>query len=61
MNESICGNCIHFHRVSGAESGECHRYAPRPLAGGTGTGWTDWAWPSLATTESCGEHVKDDA
>ena len=38
--------------------GHCHRYAPPPLVGGSGTGWSDWEWPSVRKTDMCGEFVK---
>jgi hypothetical protein len=36
-------------------NGHCHRHAPEPLAGGSGTGWADFEWPSVKDTEFCGE------
>jgi hypothetical protein len=35
--------------------GACHRHAPQPLAGGSGTGWADWSWPAVSPNDSCGE------
>lgn len=38
--------------------GHCHRHAPRPLDGGSGTGWSDWEWPAVIESEFCGEWVR---
>ena len=43
----------------GSTDGECHRYAPKPLVGGSGTDWTDWAWPKVMNFDFCGEHDKE--
>jgi hypothetical protein len=37
------------------ENGHCHRYAPKPLGGGSGTGWSAWEWPSVRPNDFCGE------
>lgn len=43
--------------VRGHEALTCHRYAPRPLNGGSGEGWADYEWPIVAAKEFCGEFV----
>lgn len=57
FNIKTCSRCA-FSAVSvvkGHEALTCHRYAPHPLVGGSGTGWSDYEWPVVATTEFCGE------
>lgn len=39
----------------GRDHGTCHRYAPHPLEGGSGTGWADFEWPSVRWDDRCGE------
>jgi len=53
-----CGSC-RFAKISvvkGYDALTCHRYAPRPLNGGVGTGESPWEWPVVAVNESCGEY-----
>ena len=47
----LCRTCDYY----APDDGECHRYAPQPLAGGVGTGWTAWTWPEVEATSFCGE------
>ena len=35
----------------------CHRYAPKPLVGGSGQGWSNWEWPQVEQDDFCGEFV----
>ena len=53
-----CQNCYYavVSIVDGHEALTCHRYAPRPLSGGAGTGWSDWQWPVVGGDDFCGEH-----
>jgi hypothetical protein len=52
-----CQTCRFFHQHNATlVIGECRRYAPKPLIGGTGTGWTDWRWPEVTEDAGCGEH-----
>ena len=57
-----CGSCRFGFYVEGTEKqgrcgiwGVCRRHAPRPLAGGVGTGHSDWEWPTVNEDEWCGE------
>jgi hypothetical protein len=57
--ENCCGSC-RFSKVSvvkGFEALTCHRYAPKPLIGGVGTGESDWEWPVIGIGEFCGEYA----
>jgi len=64
-----CKNCAFYEHYAHANQGDktpredkhgwCHRYAPRPLEGGTGTGWSDYEWPSVEDTDGCGEFQKE--
>lgn len=29
MSKKLCGNCIHWYRVEGTDSGQCHADPPR--------------------------------
>jgi len=63
MQNGNCASCRWFmpHAVSTDKGdGTCHRYAPRPLTGGSGQGWSDWEWPKVYTGSFCGEfdHVE---
>jgi hypothetical protein len=62
-----CSTCKHFRYpdedIKGGDRidtsvGFCHRYAPAPLSGGSGTGWTDWEWPAISPADFCGEHSR---
>ena len=57
--QSKCAECRYFNGLSDATSinviGECHRYAPQPLVGGSGTGWAEWHWPKVTKEDFCGE------
>jgi len=57
MSKPKCLDCIYSAHsvVRGYESLTCHRYAPHPLAGGSGTGWSDFDWPVVGINEFCGE------
>ncbi len=52
-----CVTCRFFvpKPVKDANAGECHRYAPSPLIGGSGTGWSNWKWPEVCVVDFCGE------
>ena len=55
-----CKTCAHYSadvEIEGrrGKDGDCHRYAPRPLVGGSGQGWSDWEWPSVNEDDFCGE------
>lgn len=64
-----CEGCVYFERFGPTDSppkgqrpgdGTCRRYAPRPLIGGSGTGWSDWDWPVVSITDRCGEFTPPD-
>jgi len=66
MKTNQCNSCEFFEPWSVANHGPntkpnsggdgwCHRYAPKPLHGGSGIGWSDWEWPSISAQDSCGE------
>lgn len=46
--------------VQGYEALTCHRYAPQPLVGGSGTGWADYQWPVVCNGDFCGEFQPKD-
>ena len=62
-----CDDCMFMERPMNTsqsqprdgKEGWCKRYAPRPLIGGTGTGWSDFEWPSVNTDDGCGEWVAE--
>jgi hypothetical protein len=54
----VCGECLYFEASktnlgTPTGSGECHRYAPRPLAMDGKGG--EWYWPYLSAGAWCGE------
>lgn len=51
------GNPNDTERIRNA-GGSCHRHAPAPLAGGSGTGWSDWEWPAVRPGDLCGEWLE---
>jgi len=59
-----CLECAFFedHAESSEtpRSGEgwCHRYAPKPLEGGSGSGWSGYEWPAARKVDWCGEFVR---
>lgn len=64
-----CKDCVYFHiernttnpvAIDMADGSvvsafQCRRYAPKPLIGGSGTGWRDWEWPKVRPDDLCGE------
>jgi hypothetical protein len=64
LSDMVCEQCAFFLPNETREDtegkvtfGECHRYAPRQVAG-AGTGWADWSWPMIKSTDFCGEFEK---
>ena len=58
IEDGYCSDSIFFLPLMlnrDEEKGQCRRYAPKPLAGGTGTGWSDWEWPTVNDYSWCGE------
>jgi hypothetical protein len=56
INES-CVEC-HYGRMSkvrGKDKLTCHKHAPQPLIGGSGTGWGEWEWPAVSPQDYCGD------
>ena len=62
--DNSCESCEYFIPCEvklgrRGKDGECRRYAPRPLSGGSGEGWADWEWPTVGKLEWCGEYLFD--
>jgi hypothetical protein len=68
MAKNFCPECRFFDKPinevhaqpRGDRAGWCRRYAPKPLVGGSGTGWADYEWPSVYSDDWCGEWEKAD-